>query len=147
AADLERLRARTAAEDPLRDISQRRAGLREHRDKAFEHLRRGLELVSKNRGTAVENGEFQLLWHKGNLLLDDMEFQRAEAEEDGKPPRNLAKLEEEIRKLIEQVRRSRVPAAADYMKGRLLAHDSRWAEAASLFERSRALMASQPDLA
>jgi Tfp pilus assembly protein PilF len=147
AADLERLRARTAAEDPLRDAAQRRAGLRKHRDKAFEYLRRGLELVGKNRGTRVENGEFQLLWHKGNLLLDDLEFQRAEAEEDGKPQRNGAKLEEEIRTLIEQVRKSRVPAAADYMKGRLLAHDSRWAEAASLFERSRALMASQPDLA
>jgi Tfp pilus assembly protein PilF len=147
AADLERLRARTAAEHPKLDTKQRRAGLKEHRDKAFEYLRRGLELVSQNRGTVIENGECQLLWHKGNLLLDDLEFQRAEAEEEGLPPRDATAIKDEIRELIARVRKSRVPAVADYMNGRLFAHDRKWAEAASLFERARTLMASQPDLA
>src|SRR5262249_51089698 len=45
-----------------------------------------------------------------------------------------------------QVRKGRVPAAADYLNGRLLIHDRKWGEAATLFVRARALLSPQPDL-
>jgi tetratricopeptide (TPR) repeat protein len=150
AADLERLRGRSSAEDPLSDPAARRAALKKHRDKAFAYLDKGLELVKRqaaNGQTPGGTGEFQLLWHKGNLLLDDLEYLRAQASEDGREPETMDSMKDEIRSLIEQVRKSRVPAAADFVQGRLLSHERRWGEAASLFERARALMASQPDLA
>jgi tetratricopeptide (TPR) repeat protein len=148
AADLERLRGRAAAEDPLSDAAARRAGLKKHRDKACAYLDKGLELVKRHAGQIAEApGEFQLLWHKGNVLLDDLELVRTQANEDGREPESMDAMKDEIRSLIERVRKSRVAGAADYMDGRLLSHERRWGEAASMFERARAMLASQPDLA
>jgi tetratricopeptide (TPR) repeat protein len=147
AADLERLRGRDAAEDTSKTTEQRRDGLRSHRDKAFAFLKRGLDMVASKPSTAGENGEFLLLWHKGNLLLDDLDMQRAQKEEEGQPFVASPKLKDEITTLIEQVRRRQMPAAADYMQGRLLVHERQWADAATRLERARALMSSQPDLA
>ncbi len=151
AADLERLRSRAAGEDPLSDTAARSTGLKKHRNKACEYLDKGLELVKRQvgpNGQAPEgSGEFQLLWHKANLLLDDLEFLRTQATDEGREPGNVDPIKEEIRGLIDRVRKSRVPAAADYMTGRLLTHEHKWGEAASMFERARALLAAQPDLA
>jgi tetratricopeptide (TPR) repeat protein len=147
AADLERLRGRAAGEDPALDTQQRRAGMKAHRDLALGHLEQGLTLVKSGKVAASENAEFHLLWHKGNLLLDDLELRRVLTEEDGVPPGDVTAMKEEIGRVIELVRKSRVPSAADYMRGRLFAHERNWAQAATLFERARAMMGSQPDLA
>jgi len=144
AADLERLRARSAAEDVERTPEQRLAALKQHRGKALEYLSRGLDLISRKEATGVQ-GEFQLLWHKANLLLDDLDMQRTQMSQQPAPDDRL--LKEEIAQLIERVRKSQMPAAADYMRGRLLIHERQWAEAALLFERARAELASQEDLA
>ncbi|MFO0930463.1 MAG: hypothetical protein U0736_26120, partial [Gemmataceae bacterium] len=78
AADLERLRGRAAAEDTSRSTPERRAALKRHRDLAVAHLRRGLDLVANKRIAAGDYAAFQLLWHKGNLLLDDLDVQKAQ---------------------------------------------------------------------
>jgi tetratricopeptide (TPR) repeat protein len=147
AADMERLYGRAAAEDRARSEAQRRASLKEHRNRALGYLKRGLDLAGHNEALAGDNGKFLLLWHKGNLLLDDVDLMRAQAEEDGQPFVAPAGLRADISALIELVRRSQMPAAADYMSGRLLVHERQWAEAARMLERARALMSTQPDLA
>src|SRR5262249_43155462 len=50
AADLERLRGRIAAEATDLTNEQRRAGLKKHRDRAADYLKRGLELVARTSG-------------------------------------------------------------------------------------------------
>lgn len=140
AADLERLRGRAAAEDPLRSPEQRLAGLRAHRQKAHEYLRRGLEKVEKDRDRSVspeESGEFQLLWHQANLILDDLAPNE---------PEKLAARKDEITQVIDQMRKTRVAGAADYLLARVSLLESDWATAAGLFERARTQL-RQPDLA
>jgi tetratricopeptide (TPR) repeat protein len=145
-ADLERLRGRAALEDPNRNPEERRQGLDEHRARAQEHLQRGLDLVAR-QGTepGTDLPRFQLLWHRANLLLDDLDRTGAS---NGAPVSGeaLDKLKADIREAIEQVRKTSVPAAAEYLQGRLLVNERRWAEAATLFERAEKLLAPQPDL-
>src|SRR5262249_33241522 len=100
-----------------------------------------------NKLAAGEQGEFNLLWHKGNLLLDDLDVLRAECDEEGKPMPASPRLKNDINAVVGLIRKSEIPAAADYMEGRLLVHERTGAEAATLFERARALMSHQPDLA
>lgn len=147
AADLERLRGRVAGDDTAKTIVQRRSQMKEHRHRASDYLKRGLEIVARNRNATTEYGKFQLLWHKGNLLLDELDIERAQREEDNQPPSDDPKLKEEIASVIEEVRKSPVPAAADYMRGRLLVHEKQWAKGARLFEQARALLDGQPELA
>src|SRR5262249_40250169 len=75
---------------------------------------------------------------------DDRRAQRAD---DGLPRQEDRELKEEIASVIEQIRRSPVPAAADYVRGRLAVHEMQWQEAANLFERARALLDEQPEMA
>ena len=147
AADLERLRGRSAAEAFERPIDERRKHMAAHRTKAIEHLQRGLDLVRKSRSPANETLEFQLLWHKGNLLLDDLDLMRmARRNESSKDDTDAAK-RAEIALVIEQVRKTHMPAAADYMTGRLHINQLEWGPAAQLFERALTQMSSQRDLA
>src|SRR5262249_52985901 len=92
------------------------------------------------RSPAGAASEFQLLWHKGNLLLDELDMDRTDGAQVAKPAASA-------REVIERVRKSRVPAAADYMQARLLIHEEKWAEAAGLGEKARALLEKQRDLA
>lgn len=147
AADLERLRGRAAAENLDRPALDRRAELQRHRQRALEYLKRGQELASKNATPAGDQTMFQLLWQKGNLLLDDLDLQSLQQTEEGKPLQIDVALKNEITEVIGQVRRGQMPAAADYIQARLLVHDRQWAEAAALFERARAQLGSQRDLA
>ncbi len=146
-ADLERLRGRVAFEAIDRTPEQRRAGLLQHRAKALEYLTRGEELASKDTTPGGSLAMFQLLWHKGNLLLDDLDLQRAREEEDKVPVRDDSKLKEEIAQVIAQVAKSQMPAAAGYMQARLLVCERRWGDAAVLFERARREFEGQHDLA
>ncbi|MFO0842183.1 MAG: tetratricopeptide repeat protein [Gemmataceae bacterium] len=147
AADLERLRGRSAFDDAKRSPEDRRAGLKEHRGRALEYLSRGEGLTAKDRTPAGEAAAFQLLWHKGNLMLDDLDLQRAREEEERLPTRDDSKLKGEVAEVIARVRKSHMPAAADYMQARLLVCERRWGDAAALFERARNDLASQRDLA
>src|SRR5262249_24074598 len=105
------------------------------------------ELVAQKKVPAGDQSEFQLLWHKGNLLLDDLDLQRAQQIDEGQPLTEDKQLKDEIAEVIDHVRQSQMPAAADYMRGRMLVHERQWSEAALLFERARAQLAAQPDLA
>jgi Tfp pilus assembly protein PilF len=140
AADLERLRGRAAAEDPTRNAAQRQAGLKVHREKAFEYLNRGLDTIAKKQDARnpEESGKFQLLWHKANLLLDEL---------DSSEPEKIAAQKPLIEETIDQIRKTRINGSADYLTGRLALLERKWAEAAALFELSRTLLAGQPDLA
>jgi tetratricopeptide (TPR) repeat protein len=149
AADLERLLAQNDVEDLDRPAPEREKKYQEHRDQAYRYLQRGLAL----RGNAVpaagiDSAPFQLLWHKANLLLDDIKRL------DVRTPQERERLEgqkraweAEVAQAIEQVRKTRVAAAAEYLEGRLLLHERRWAEAAARFEHARESLAPQPDLA
>lgn len=145
AVDLERLSASAVSDDPARKPKQRQAGLKAHREKAFEYIARGLELVKARKGvTPLESGEFQFLWHKGSLLLDGLDLQPGQG--DGKAP-GLAAQKDEIEAVIAQVQKSGVVGAAPYMRGRLALHERRWADAAAQFEQARLSLSSQPSLA
>lgn len=147
AADLERLRGRAASEDVKRTPEQRRKVLSEHRQRALEHLRRGQEIAESNKTAAGDYAIFQLLWQKGNVILDDLDLQRSQSDEVAATARDDSKAREEIARVVTQMRRTQMPAAADYVQGRLLVHERRWGEAAGLFERARAQFAAQRDLA
>jgi tetratricopeptide (TPR) repeat protein len=144
AADLERLRSRDAVEDPARSEEQRRAGLKAHREKAYAHIERGLELVRSRKAPGDDHWELQLLWHKGNMLLDGLDLEPGQGD---RAPDDLANRKAEIEAVTESVRKAGIAGAAEYMKARLAFHERRWAEAASLFERARASLSAQPDLA
>ncbi len=146
AADLERLRARSAAEAFSRPVDDRREAMKTHRKKALDHLQRGLDLVTNKKLPANENLLFQLLWHKGNLLLDDLDITRAAHRNESSKSKEDEATRAEIALVIDQVRKTKMPAAADYMKGRLEINELHWAEAAQLFERARTQMGSQRDL-
>jgi tetratricopeptide (TPR) repeat protein len=145
AADLERLRSRSALEREGVPLPEREKRMQEHRDRAAQHLKRGLELVAQQQGAAADYSRFQLLWHKASLVLDDME--RLSSRPEGERASAKTALVAEVSETIEHIKKTQLPAAADYLRGRLLLHERRWAEAAALLERARAMMAPQPDLA
>jgi tetratricopeptide (TPR) repeat protein len=149
-ADLERLRCRAILEDTNYTPEERRQKLNEHRARAQEHLQRGLDLVARQgSGPGNDQHRFHLLWHRANLLLDDLDRARANIETPAPTPEVVARLEADIREGIDLVRKTTVvaaPAAAEYLRGRLLMNERRWAEAATLFERAEKLLAPQPDL-
>jgi tetratricopeptide (TPR) repeat protein len=150
-ADVERLLGQSLYDDPKTPADRRDRLLEEHRNIAFEYLQKGLKLQESLPGRAAAEGlRFQLLWHKANLLLDDLK--RADGRAPGDPgaprPEQVQAWEEAVAQTIEQVRKTQVsPAGADYLSGRLLVHERRWAEAAALFEHARTLLGAQPDLA
>ncbi len=151
AADLERLLGQADFEDRNLDPAQREKGMQEHRDRAYEHLQRGLKIQEGLPArSASDTARFQLLCQKAGLLLDDLK--RADGRRPGDPatpaPEALRGWETEAARTIDQIRRLRIsPAWADYLQGRLLAHERRWAEAAALFEHARNLLGAQADLA
>jgi predicted Zn-dependent protease len=140
AADLERLRAQLVAADPETDKEARDKAVEQHRDRAYQQLQRGLHAASPRSPTAETEGmRFQLLWHLGNLLLDDPRLPDS-------PEAKQAAAEAE--QAIARLRKSKGPsAAADFLQARLYLRARRWTEAAALFEQSRPLFAQQADLA
>jgi tetratricopeptide (TPR) repeat protein len=151
AADLERLLGENAYEDTRLSAEQREKALLEHRDTANEHLQHGLKVHdSQPARAASEAVRFQLLWHKAGLLLDDLK--RADNRKAGDaalpPPERIRAWEEEVAATIEQARKMRFsPAGVDFLEGRLLVHQRRWAEGAQLFEHAHAVLGRQNDLA
>src|SRR5262249_17275014 len=85
AAELERLRGRKEMEDSSRTVQERRQGLQQHRDRAMGFLERGLDLVKKEATGDAEYSRFKLLWHKANLLLDDLDRAHSYRDEDARP--------------------------------------------------------------
>jgi tetratricopeptide (TPR) repeat protein len=146
AADLERIRARVASEDPNLTPETRLDAMKAARKVARQHLDKGLELVTKQKTSASAYSEFQLLWHKCNMTLDDLDLARAQREDAGANTIDEAKERAEITQIIDRVRRSNMPIAAEYMRGRLLVNQRLWAEAAIVFERARSQMGGQTDL-
>jgi tetratricopeptide (TPR) repeat protein len=144
-ADVERLEANQVAEDRDLDPKEREKRTEGHRQEAYKHLQRGLALAQS--GTPVGDGaQFQLLWHKASLLLDDIKRLDDVKERTAEQVREMTAKEAEAAQTVGQLRKAAGAAAADFLQGRLLAHQRRWAEAATLFEQARALMAAQPDL-
>jgi Tfp pilus assembly protein PilF len=150
AADLERLEAQAAfaAEGTPAEKQQRLIG---HRDKALSYLNQGLKLHERGgKASLVDLTQFSLLWHKADLLLDDIERLDAVAGENpaAKSPPQRQTWIAEVTAVIEQMRKTRgEPAAADYLRARLLVQDRRWSEAVGLLEQVRPTLGSQPDLA
>jgi Tfp pilus assembly protein PilF len=145
AIDLERLRGRAASDDPALSQGQREAGLKTHRNKAFEYIERGLKLARARKGLSPqESGEFTLLWHQGSLLLDGLDIEPGKG--DALAP-GLAAKKNEIEALIAQIQKVGIVGASAYMRGRLALHERRWADAAAQFEQAQAALAGQPDLA
>src|SRR5262249_25098395 len=74
AADLERLRGRAALERPGdAPLAERERPLQEHRRRAADSLQRGLEQLGKRPTPGADHTRFQLLWHKANLVLDELD--------------------------------------------------------------------------
>jgi tetratricopeptide (TPR) repeat protein len=150
-ADVERLVGQAAYDNLKATPAKREALLAEHRNTAYEYLQKGLRIQEAIPSRSASDGlRFQLLWHKGGLLLDDLK--RADAKAPGDPtaptPDQAHAWEKEVDQTVELVRKTQVsPAGADYLQGRVRVHERRWAEAAGLFEHSRTLLGSQPDLA
>ncbi len=149
AADVARLKGQAVLEDPKLGKAERERLLREHRDEATRHLERGLALRQKQgKREGADPARFQLLWHKAGLLLDELKRLDAEEKPAADTEERVRALEAQVAETIERVRKDRqLPAAADFLQGRLLVHQRRWAEAAALFEQAAALLATQPDLA
>jgi tetratricopeptide (TPR) repeat protein len=151
AADLERLLANVVYDDRQLQTEQREKGFQEHRDRAYEYLQHGLKLQEGLPARLVsEVARFQLLLQKTSLLLDDLK--RADGRKSADPALPAAEVvrgwEAEVARTIDLVRRTRInSAAADYLQGRLLVHERRWAEAATLFEHARTLLGTKTDLA
>jgi tetratricopeptide (TPR) repeat protein len=131
-----------------------------HRDQALAYIRQGLKLHSqRGRRVAVDLPMFRLLWHKANLLLDDLsessEFQVLSSEKDQSELRtHNSELRHrqaqmmEVAQAIEQARKTRgSPDACDFLKARLLLLDRRWAEAVTLLEQVRPVLDGQAELA
>src|SRR5262249_29400257 len=105
AADLERLRARAAVEDAGRPVEEREQALKDHREKASLYLARGLEQAKK--GPAGNDGaHFQLLWHKANLLLDEIDRQDNNPTGTGRTSPERAAAVAEVRQTILEVRKT-----------------------------------------
>jgi Tfp pilus assembly protein PilF len=149
AADLERLEAQAALTADGTDEG-REKNRNEHREKALAYLNQGLKLHAKSgRLAATDLTQFRLLWHKANLLLDDIErLDTTAAGERSKTSEQRQGWVAEVTSAIEQIRKTRgSPAAADYLKGRLLVQERRWGEAVTLLEQVRPTFGDQPDLA
>lgn len=150
AADLERLegQATFAAEGTTAEKEKRLTG---HRDKALSYLNQALKLHARGgRSAAVNLTQFNLLWQKADLLLDDIERldTLAASGETSKSPEQRQGWIAEVASAIEQMRKTRgTPAAADYLKARLFVQDRRWSEAVALLEQVRPTLGTQPDLA
>jgi Tfp pilus assembly protein PilF len=150
AADRERLLGHTAENNARVSADEREALVVQHGKKAYDYLQQGLALQAKAQ-VANDTILFQLLWHKANLLLDELRRKEGKLEE-GKLSRqeqeHLEERQTEVVQAIEQIRKTRgLPATADYLRGRLLVHQRQWAEAAALFEHVRPVLSSQPELA
>ncbi len=149
AADLERLEAQAAflGSGSLQEKEKER---QKHRDKAMTYINQGLKLhQQRGRRVAVDLPQFRLLWHKANLLLDDLE--RLDPAGDGEEATATSKKRKawmtEASQAIEQALRTRgSPPACDFLKARLLLLDRRWAEAVTLFEQVRPALGGQTEL-
>jgi tetratricopeptide (TPR) repeat protein len=149
AADLERLEAQAAllASGSEREKEKERQA---HRDKALTYIGQGLKLHSqRERRVAVDLPLFRLLWHKVNLLLDDLERldQPGKGEETAVNNEQRQQWMKEAELAIEEARKTRgSTAACDFLKARLLLLDRRWAEAVTLFEQVRPVLGGQGEL-
>jgi tetratricopeptide (TPR) repeat protein len=149
AADLERLHGQLVRQDTSLQREQREQQFLQHCQKAREYLDRGLA-TRKNHGgqTTLDQVLFQLYWHKANLILDELRYHQEKDERLGKVREGQFSLQiAEIQRTVEKLRKSPVPAAADYLQGRLLVHQRRWGPAARRLEQARALLGRQLDLA
>jgi tetratricopeptide (TPR) repeat protein len=148
AADLERLQAQ-AAYTSSASPQERGEGRKAHRDKALAYLDQALTLhARKKQRSAIDMMRFRLLWHKANLLLDDVEWLETRSGEAAKNVAQRQTWEADVAKLIDEIRKTHGSAAgADFLKARLLFQDRRWAEAVTLFEQARPTLGSQPDMA
>jgi Tfp pilus assembly protein PilF len=148
AADLERLLGNAAAVDPKKTPQEQEQLLQKHRDEAYKLLRHGLSLQKDaSSRPASDLLRFQLLWHKANLLLDDVKRLDDKKEADSKTSKQIQTWLAEIHQTIDDLRKTRgEPATADYLQGRVLIHERRWADAAARFEHVRARLATQPEL-
>ncbi|HTU19424.1 MAG TPA: tetratricopeptide repeat protein, partial [Gemmataceae bacterium] len=150
AADLERLEAQAALLGTA-SAEAKEKQRQKHRDKALEYLSQGLKLHGqRSRHVAVDLPLFRLLWHKTNLLLDDLErlSQRADQRDSNSSSEQRQTWKAEVTQAIEQARRTRgSPAACDFLKARLLVLDRRWAEAVTLFEQVRPTLGGQVEIA
>ncbi|MGH7169871.1 MAG: tetratricopeptide repeat protein, partial [Gemmataceae bacterium] len=124
---------------------------KEHRDRALDYLTQGLKLHGqRDRRVAVDLPLFRLLWHKTNLLLDDLErLDLSSVRRDaGSTSEQRQAWRTEVSQMIEQARRTRgSPAACDFLKARLLLLDRHWAKAVTLFEQARPTLGGQVELA
>ena len=162
-ADLERLETQAALLAPgsTRDKEKER---QKHRQKALTYIRQGLKLhYQRQRRVAVDLPLFRLLWHKVNLLLDEVEHldypTAAAVASPGREDEPAAFATEEQREqrqawlkeasqAIEEARKTRgSPAACDFLKARLLMLERRWSEAVTLFEQARTVLGGQTELA
>lgn len=155
AADLERLQAQ-AALFAAGSMQEREKERQNHRNKALAYIDQGLKLHhQRERRVAVDLPQFRLLWHKVNVLLDDLERLEQPAVLDhpaalaaGWNSEQRSAWIKEAEQAIEQARRTKSsPAACDFLKARLLLLDRRWAEAVTLFEQVRPALGGQPELA
>jgi tetratricopeptide (TPR) repeat protein len=149
AADLERLEAQAALLGPdAEEVKEKRR--KKHHDKALGYLSQGLKLHDQHsRRVAVDMPLFRLLWHKANLLLDDLERLDLSAERRDSTAAGEQRQAwmMEVSQVIEQARRTRgSPAACDFLKARLLLLDRRWAEAVTLFEQARPTLGGQAEM-
>jgi tetratricopeptide (TPR) repeat protein len=140
-ADLERLLANAAAEDPALENREAEAG--KHRKLAREVLEEGLRLQEKaGYRDASDAALFQLLWH-----LVHLQFEEYPADPKASEATRAAALKA-IEGTLERIARTRaIPATVDYLKGRLLLVKGQWAGAADLLEKARPALAPQRELA
>jgi tetratricopeptide (TPR) repeat protein/Tfp pilus assembly protein PilF len=150
AADLERLKMQAAllATTSTEDKETER---QKHHNRALTYISQGLKLHhQRERRVAVDLPLFRLLWHKINLLLDDLErLEIAEARRDSGPinEQRQARIKE-ANQAIEEARKTRSsPAACDFLTARLLLVERRWAEAVTRFEQARTALGGQAELA
>jgi cellulose synthase operon protein C len=155
AADLERLESQAALLGPdSAEVKEKRHKV--HRDKALAYVSQGLKLhEQRERRLAVDLPLFRFLWHKTNLLLDDLErFDPLAGDTEGGDRREGAPTAAqrqawmtEVTQAIEQARRTRgSPPACDFLKARLVLLDRRWAEAVTLFEQVRPQLGGQAEM-
>jgi tetratricopeptide (TPR) repeat protein/Tfp pilus assembly protein PilF len=150
AADLERLEAQAAllGSGSMQEKEKER---QKHRDKALTYISQGLKLRDqRGRNVVLDLPLFRLLWHKVNVLLDDLE--RLDAVSNGEESKANKEQRQawmtEATQAIEQARRTRgSPPACDFLKARLLLQDRRWSEAVTLFEQVRPTLGGQAELA
>jgi tetratricopeptide (TPR) repeat protein len=148
AADMERFQARVVlAGKETQEVKEK---LRtQHRDKALEHLERGLTLHrKKEQPSGIDAIGFRLLWHKANLLLDDREWlegdDEAEVKEEAEHWRDWTA---KVTRVLEEIRATRGSRSAiDFLQARLLLLQHHWADSVALLEQVRPALSSQRDL-